>query len=164
MAFTLCGLLLLLASCGGSAPSGPDVLGVRLGMSRDAVHERLRESGVLEKQERKQQEVWRLNADPRYSHLIVAYNKEYSSVRFITAVAKDGGQRVRYSDVLDTSKASRAASGSGVTYTLENAGEGGRPGYTVRAIGGDPEFLKYYSLKLKDGGGEEEEEEEGERK
>ena len=138
----------------------PEILGIRLGATKGEAHSRLEEMGRLEREERKQQEVWALSDHPGYSHLIVSYDRESKGVRFVTAVAKEDGQRVRYSDVIDTAKASRAAAGGNVTYTLDNPGEGERPGYVVRAIGTDPEFLKYYSIKLIGPGGAEEEEEE----
>jgi len=138
----------------------PEILGIRLGATRGEAHSRLEELGRLEREERKQQEVWALNNHPSYSHLIVSYDREYKGVRFVTAVAKEDGRRVRYSEVIDTAKASRAAAGSNVTYTVDNPGEGEAPGYVARAIGSDPQFLKYYSIKLIGPEGAEDEEEE----
>lgn len=149
----ICFLALLLKACGGGGAAGepkPEVMGLRLGMSRQEAHARLGELGRLEKEERKQQEVWKLAADPTYSHLIVAYNKEYTSLRFVTAVARDDGRRVRYADVLDTGRAQRAEAGSTVTYVLEVAATGAQPRFQVRLVGNDPDFLKYYSIEKLD--------------
>ena len=105
----ICCLALALQACGGGRPvePKPEVLGVRLGMSRDEAHKRLTEIGRLEKEERKRQEVWALTNNPTYSHLIVSYTEGYKALRFVTAVAKEGGQRVRYEDVMDVKNAQR---------------------------------------------------------
>ena len=155
-------LLLIAPACSRTrdARTMPEILGIRLGATKGEAHSRLEELGRLEREERKQQEVWALNNDPSYSHLIISYDREHKGVRFVTAVAKEDGRRVRYSDVVDTAKASRAAAGSNVTYTVDNPGEGEGPAYVVRAIGSDPQFLKYYSIKLTGPGGAEDEEEE----
>ena len=143
----LCCLSLLVLSCAQSARPTADIRGIRLGMSRDEAQKILRQRGELEKEERKQQEVWALKNDDSYSHLIVAYNKEYTAVRFITAVAKDQGRRVPYSDVIDTQKAKLTEAGNSRTYALEVPASEGQPGYLVRAIGTDPAYLKYYSVE-----------------
>ena len=78
----------------------------------------------------------------------MAYNKEFTAVRFLTAVAKDQGRRVSYSDVIDTNKAKLMEAGNSRTYILEVPASGGRPGYLVRAIGSDPAHLKYYSVEI----------------
>lgn len=153
----LCFLAPLLGACvrGGG---GPEIMGVKLGASRDEAHARLRQLGTLERTEAKQQEVWKLSDDAPYSHLFVGYDRE-ASTRYVTAVAKEG--RVRYTDVIDTGKAQRAQAGSSVTYTLEVPGGLTGSGHVVKAKGSDPQFLRYYSIK---GAGSEEEEEEEERK
>ena len=129
-------LLTLVAGCRGGGATGaprPEVMGVRLGAGREEAHKRLNEIGRLEREERKQQEVWALREDPGYSHLIVSYDKEYKGVRFVTAVAKDdGGRPVRYDEVIDTSKAKKAQAGGSVTYTLRVEAQGGVPGTTSR--------------------------------
>ena len=143
-------LLTLVDGCrdgGAAGPPRPDVMGVALGAGREEAHKRLNEIGRLEREERKQQEVWALREDPSYSHLIVSYDKEYKGVRFVTAVAKnDGGRPVRYDEVMDTSKAQKAQAGESVTYTLRVEAKGGAPGYDVKAIGG-PKHVKYYSVE-----------------
>ena len=147
---TLC-LLIITASCSkvGPAGSGPEILGVRLGAGRDETTRRLGEMGRLEKEERKQQEVWALRDHPSYSHLIVSYDKEYKGVRFVTAVAREDGRPVRYEEVLDTGRARKEQAGQSVTYTLTVQAQGGQPGYVVKAIGG-LDHLKYYSVEKLD--------------
>ena len=141
-------LLIITLSCsrGAGNGAGPEILGVRLGAGREEASKRLNEIGRLERQERKQQEVWALRDDPSYSHLIVSYDKEYKGVRFITAVAMEGGKPVRYDEVIDTQKARRAQAGQSVTYTLRVGAQGGAPGYDVKAIGGT-DRVQYYSVE-----------------
>lgn len=146
--FALGCLLLFVSACSqASHEPRPEILGVRLGMGRDEARARLQSIGQLEKEERRQQEVWRLNDDASYGHLIVAYDKGYTAVRFVTAVAKDGGSRVRYSDVIDKARAREDVTPATRTYTQEVAARDGRPGFVVKAIGSDPESLKYYSVE-----------------
>ena len=144
-------LLLTVAACSKAAREPqPEILGVRLGMSRDEARARLESIGKLEKEERRQQEVWRLNGDASYSHLIVAYNKGYTAVRYVTAVAGEKGRRVRYSDVIERARAREEITPATRTYTLEVPAREGRPGFIVKAIGSDPETLKYYSVEMID--------------
>jgi hypothetical protein len=117
-------------------------------MSREAVRRRLEKIGRLEKEERKQQEVWRLRRDPHYSHLIIGFNKDYTQVRYLTATAReDGGRRVRYSDVLDLKSARQTGSANNYRYTQEVAARGNQPGYVVSARGTDATYLTYYSIE-----------------
>jgi hypothetical protein len=116
-------------------------------MSRDEARARLESIGQLEKEERRQQEVWRLNNDASYSHLIVAYDKGYTAVRYVTAVANEQGRRVRYSDVIDRARAREDVTPATRAYTQEVPARDGRPGFVIKAIGSDPESLKYYSVE-----------------
>lgn len=146
----ICCLFLLAAACSTASEPKPEILGVRLGMSRDEAHARLQEIGKLEKEERRQQEVWRLDGDPSYSHLMVAYNKAYTSVRYVTAVANEQGRRVPYSDVISLDSARLESTQATRTYTQEFPERGGRPGFVAKAIGADPTYLKYYSVERTD--------------
>lgn len=144
----LCCLLLSVAACAESSREPqPEILGVRLGMSRDEARARLQGIGQLEKEERRQQEVWRLNGDASYSHLIVAYDKGYTAVRFVTAVASEQGRRVRYADVIDAARARADVTPATRTYTQQVPARDGRPAFVAKAIGSDPESLKYYSVE-----------------
>lgn len=149
IAATICCLLLLLApACATkSVEPKPEILGVRLGMSREEAHARLRSIGGLEKQERRQQEVWRLTGDPGYSHLMVAYNKEYTAVRYVTAVANEQGSRVRYADVINLGRARAESIQASRTYTQEMPARDNQPSFIIKAIGDDPTYLKYYSVE-----------------
>lgn len=147
---TICCLLLLAAACATKKTTvepKPEILGVRLGMSREEAHAHLRNIGQLEKEERRQQEVWRLKSDPGYTHLMVAYNKEYTSVRYITAVANEQGNRVRYADVINLERARAESIQASRTYTQELPARDNQPGFITKAIGDDPTYLKYYSVE-----------------
>ena len=147
---TVCCLLLLAAACATSAEPEPEILGVRLGMSREEAHARLQQLGKLEKEERRQQEVWQLTDDPSYSHLMVAYNKGYTSVRYVTAVAKEQGRPVSYAAVVNLGGARLESTQASRTYTQETPARAGRPGFITKAIGSDPTYLKYYSVETAD--------------
>jgi hypothetical protein len=143
-------LLLLAAACAASVQPKPEILGVRLGMSREAAHARLKEMGRFEKEERRQQEVWQLTDDPSYSHLMVAYNKDYTAVRYVTAVAKEQGRPVAYAEVIDLGGARAESTPATHTYTQETPARSGLPGFITKAIGTDPTNLKYYSVEATD--------------
>lgn len=146
--------LVLLSSSAGVEASGkgpkPEVLGISIGMSREAVRKKLARIGRLEKEERKQQEVWSLNGDGPYESVIVGFDKGYTGVRYVTARAREGGRRVRYADVLDTSKAMQEGTVSNLKYVQRVAPSGGRPGYVLTARGTDPVYLSYFSVEKVD--------------
>jgi len=127
--------------------SNSDILGIKIGMTREDTIKRLNEIGKLDHEERKQQEIWTLNNDPHYSHLILAFDKEKQDVRFITAKARENGSRVRYSDVLDISKAKLTSSPNNYKYIQEVQKTESTPGYTRIASGTDADYLNYFSLK-----------------
>jgi hypothetical protein len=149
-AATVCCLLLLASACATSVEPRPEILGVRLGMTRDEAHARLREIGQLEKEERRQQEVWRLTGDGSYSHLMVAYNKGYTSVRYVTAVAGEQGRPVPYAEVVNLDSARLESTPASRTYTQETPARADRPAFITKAIGTDPTYLKYYSVESRD--------------
>jgi hypothetical protein len=126
-----------------------DILGVSIGMKAADARRRLEKLGRLEKSERKQQEVWAVH-DGRFSHLIVGFSKDASEVRFITAKARPGGPRIRYSDIGDTRKAKVAVAPPNHEYSWAVTRRNGRPGYLVVARGANPDFLLYLSMKKAD--------------
>ncbi len=149
---TLSALLLLsIIVVGCSKPSktqfSSDILGIRIGMSKEDTIKRLNEIGKLDHEERKQQEIWTLNNDPHYSHLILAFDKEKQDVRYITAKARENGDRLRYSDVLDTSKAKLTASLNNYKYIQDVQAVETNPGFSRIASGTDSDYLNYFSLK-----------------
>ena len=139
IAFAVAIALSLAAAAADAPPS--DILGVRLGMSRDEVRSRLASEARLEREERRRHEIWSVSDDPRFASLIIGYTKEWN-VRFVTAVAKPDGVAVRYGDVLDLSAAKLKTAGRTRTYTWVT----GTPPYSVIAIGG-PSRLDYLSIE-----------------
>ena len=135
--------MLLVTSAAFAADVAPisDILGVRLGMSRDEVRAGLAAKATFEREERRRHEIWTVRDDARFASLIIGYTKEWN-VRFITAVARPGGAAVRYADVLDLAAAKHKAAGQTHTYTWVT----GTPPYNVIAIGG-PSRLDYLSIE-----------------
>ena len=142
-------LCLITFSCSNPSKtqSGSDILGIKIGMSKEDTIKRLNEIGKLDHEERKQQEIWALNNDPHYSHLIVGFDKEKQKVRYITAKVRENGSRLRYSDVLDIGKAQQTNSANNYKYTEEVQENESTPGYTRIASGTDSNYLNYFSIK-----------------
>ncbi|MEO6589921.1 MAG: hypothetical protein ABIP06_11520 [Pyrinomonadaceae bacterium] len=128
-------------------------------MSKEAAVKRLQEIGKLDREEAKQQEIWTLNNDPIYSHLIVAYDNEKQLVRFVTAKARENGTRLRYSDVMDISNAKLTSSANNYKYIQEIQAKESTVGHNKIASGTDSSYLTYFSIKGLNMPEEEEEEE-----
>lgn len=145
--------LLLAAACATQvAHAARDLFGVRVEDTKAEVHAKLGAVGTLQREERKRQEVWELR-DPRFQGAIVGYDAEWR-VRFITAVAKEGGEPVRYADVLDVAKATHRVTGTTHNYRWQPRGSD----LVIIAIGNDAERLTYLTLtKPNEPEGEEEE-------
>lgn len=140
--------------------SDSNILGINLGTSKTEAHKRLNELGKLDREESKQQEIWTLNNDPHYSHLILAFDKENQSVRYITAIARENGTPVQYRDIIDTEKAKQTGSANNYKYVQEIEGNLTTSGYLKIASGKDINNLTYFSLKKLNSSEEEDEEEE----
>lgn len=144
--FGLCLLLALAASAGAAqAKVRPEIMGVALEMSREAALARLKSIGRLEKDDRRRQEVWAIK-DPRISHLLVGYDAEYR-VRYVTAIARPDGPRIRYQEVADLKSARRLNSQGNYRFTWEIPERRGQFAFVVIAHGRDPDFLDSYSIK-----------------
>jgi hypothetical protein len=130
------------------AKGRPQIMGVELSMKREVALARLKTIGRLEKEERKRQEVWAIN-DPRISHLLVGYDTEYR-VRYITAIARSGGPRIRYQEVVDLKHAERSNIQGNYKYTLEAAARRGQLAYVTIVHGRDPQYLDSFSVKRVD--------------
>lgn len=126
----------------------PEIMGVALSMSREVAQARLKTIGRLEKEERKRQEVWAVN-DPRISHLLVGYDTEYR-VRYITAIARNGGPRIRYQEVVDVKRAERSNTQGNYKFTVEVAARRGQFAYVTIVHGRDPQYLDSFSVKRVD--------------
>ena len=145
---TITVLLLAGAFASAEAKTRPEIMGVSLSMSREAALARLKAIGRLEKEERKRQEVWAVN-DARVSHLLVGYDTEYR-VRYVTAIARAGGPRIRYQDVVDVKHAQRSNNQGNYKFTLEVDARRDRFAYVTIAHGRDPQYLASYSVKRMD--------------
>ena len=145
----LCFISSLLAVCpGAAAGQRRDVVGLRLGMTKEAARRQLQKIGTLQREERKRQEVWEVR-DDYFSHVVVGFDQQ-ARVRFVTAVAREGGaRRMRYSDVasLKAARQEGDASINNYNYVWELARRGKEPRVLVVARGRDPEYLSTYTIK-----------------
>jgi len=145
----LLALLVLVATPAAAATRGlqDSVLGLRLGMSQREVHRRLEKIGTLDREVRGRQEVWMLKSEPRFASLLVGFDANYK-VRYITAIAREGGSRMRYSDLAPIKDAhAESANGAYTRYTWEAKPGKKTAGYFLIAEGRDPEYLKSFSIK-----------------
>lgn len=142
-----CLVVLMIGAQLVEAKTPGDVLGLRVGMSHDEAISRLQKIAKKDHDERKQQEIWKLKDDPNFSYIIISFDKEYKSVRFVTAKVREGGKRIRYSDVIDTKKAAQLGSANNYNYVLEVPARGGTPAYKVIARGTDKDFLTYLAVE-----------------
>ena len=92
--------------------------------------------------------MWALR-DPRISHLLVGYDEEFR-VRYVTAIARQGGPRIRYQEVADLKHAQRMQNQGAHKFTWEVAARRGQFGYVMTARGRDPQYLDSYSVKKLD--------------
>ncbi len=139
-------LMLLFASVAQAKTPRGEVLGLRIGMSRDETHRRLQKMGRMEREERKRQEVWTLEGDTRFSSALIGYDADFK-VRYVTAIAREGGRRMRYNDVASI-KSARAENAPGsYRYIWDVKPKAKRPGYFVIVQGRDPEYLTSLSIK-----------------
>ena len=139
-----------------------DVMGIYVGMEKDAAKRRLAEIAKLKETGRKQGELWtiRIN-DPRLSDIGVGYDKE-NRVRFVTAFVdkEKARERIRYSDLGDWSAAKTETVGNNKRYIWDVPAENDRPAYIVDAHGDEPDFVNFYVLAKKASPGEGHEEDE----
>ena len=141
------GLVLLVASAASTAQAKvkPEIMGISLEMNRDAAQARLRALGQLEKEDRRRQEVWAIK-DPRISHLLVGYDAD-NRVRYVTAIARTDGPRIRYHEIAALASAQRTNNQGNYRFTWEIPERRGQFAFVVIAHGRDPNFLDSYSIK-----------------
>lgn len=134
-----------------------EILGIELDMKKEKAEKRLRKIATFERNDRRRQEIWKLRDNRKYTHLILAYDME-GRVRYVTAVADENGERVRYSDVADINLAKQDGNPqvNNFNYIWEVAARGKRPRYIVSARGRDPQYLTTYSVKRLEGDEEQE--------
>ena len=158
-------ILLLLAGIQCATRSAPelprDILGIGIGMTRADAQKRLEEIALFERNERKNQQIWRLKDDSHYSHLAVGYDAN-NQVRYVTAFADKSKTQIPFSDIGNLSKAKTEIIEQHHTYIWEVPSTDGAAAYFVNVYGDNPKFLTTYSLskKLTPNKSEEDEEEE----
>jgi hypothetical protein len=141
-------MILLIAAATQSKGKGPphEILSISLGMTRADVHARLQKIGHLEKEERKRQEVWGLKQNAYFSHLLIGFDSDFK-VRYLTAVARPNGRRMRYSELADLKLAKERRLLRNFQYEWQVPARGNLPAYIVMARGTHPQYLTTYSLK-----------------
>ena len=141
------GLVLLFVSAASvvQAKVKPEIMGISLEMGRETAQARLKALGQLEKEDRRRQEVWALK-DPRISHLLVGYDAD-NRVRYVTAIARADGPRIRYQEIAELNTAQRTNNQSNYRFTWEIPERRGQFAFVVIAHGRDPNFLDSYSIK-----------------
>lgn len=171
-------LCLLIWQCAGknasetsktAAPLLPkDIFGVSVGMEKEDAEKKLKEIAKLIRLEGKNQEVWAIKDDPRFSHLAVGYNGE-NEVRYVTAYTKlTDGAPIKPDQIGDLSKAQSEAVGPNYTYVWQvpdAPAAADKDAYKVTVRGTQPETFSFYTLSAAfDRDSEEEEEREREAK
>jgi len=131
-----------------SAKRVRDLFGLKIGMSEESVHKKLKKIATQQKEEKEkeeegEQEVWSLKKDDRFDYILTRFNREHR-LTLITVVARPN--RVRYSDVADTKEATVASDGRNYSYRWKVEREGRQPPYLLIARGSSSEFLTSYSL------------------
>ena len=114
-------------------------------MKRDEAQARLKAIGSLERETRKRQEVWAVR-EQRISHLLIGYDADYR-VRYVIAIARADGPRLRYEEVADVRSAQRAHNQVNLKFTWEVGAGHGHGAYVMVARGHDPKYLDSYSVK-----------------
>lgn len=153
--------IFILLLCAAAAPAAvaqktkPELFGVRLGMAEREARARLDKIGRWEQEkEQRRDSVWELKGDRRFSYVAVGFDKEARRVRYVTAFARAGGERVRPADVLDLGRAKRIDDPAGnYRLTQEVRARRGSPGYLVRAFGKDPDFITRLTVQRIEGRG-----------
>jgi hypothetical protein len=143
-------LVFMFVAADASAAKGPprEVFGLRLGISEQAAHKRLRKIATQQKEEREEaeggeQEVWILKGDAKFNYLLTRFDREHRLI-LITAVAHP--QQVRYADIASLDDATKATDGINYSYKWKvEPGKRERPLILI-ARGSSPEFLTSYSL------------------
>lgn len=145
-AISLTMILLLSVSASAAFRELPtEIMGISIGMSRADAQTRLQSLGSLERETRKRQEVWAIK-DARISYLLVGYDPELR-VRYVTAIARNGGPRIRYDEVADVKSAERVQNQGNYKLTWQMEARSGQSAYALIAHGHDAQYLDSYSLK-----------------
>ena len=125
----------------------PEIMGISLDMKRTQALVRLKSIGSLEKDAGKGQEVWAVK-DARISHLLIGYDRD-DRVRYVTAIARTDGPRIRYHEVADLKSAQRSDTSNNHKFTWAIERPRGES-FILIARGHDAQYLDSYSVKKKD--------------
>lgn len=155
--------LLSLVSCARKTTELPkDLLGLYVGMKKEDAQKRLEQIAAFERDEEKNQQIWRLKNDSRFGELAIGYNKE-NQIQYITAFvdAATAKEKIRFSDVGDLSRAKKEIVEPHHRYIWEVPAKDERAAYYVNVYGDSSETVTIYTLNrvLKPGEAAEEEEE-----
>lgn len=148
LAFLLLLALLVTASPVAAKKRVRDLFGLKIGMSEESVHKKLKKSATQQKEEKDngeegEQEVWSVKKDDRFDYILTRFNRDHR-LTLITVVARPN--RVRYSDVAETKEATVASDGRNYSYRWKVERDGRQPAYLLIARGSSSEFLTSYSL------------------
>jgi len=141
-------LLVVAGSLSALAKPLREVLGLRLGMSEESVHQHLRKIATQQKEEREaeeggEQEVWILKKDVRFNYILTKFSGEHRLI-LVTVVAHPG--RVRYSDLGETKDATVASDGMNYSYKWKIPAQEKERAVLLIARGSNADFLTSYSL------------------
>jgi len=131
-----------------------DIHGIRLGMTKAMVLKRLQTIGRKERDERKRQEVWALNNDPHYSHIIIGFDPDMK-LRYATALARkdEAARRVTYAEIGDVKRAvEKQTLPNNYQYIWKIARQRNEPEGIVVVRGTDAQNLASFSIKKVVGG------------
>jgi len=124
-----------------------DLFGLKIGMSEESVHKKLKKIATQQKEEKEkeegEQEVWSLKKDDRFDYILTRFNRDHR-LTLITVVARPN--RVRYSDIAQTKAAIVASDGRNYSYKWKVERDGRQRAYLLIARGSSSEFLTSYSL------------------
>ena len=139
-------LALLLAVLPAEAAKRPvdRVLGLQLGMPKEAAVERLRKFGKLTSEKGEvaaTRQRWELS-DKSYAHLVIQYDSQ-RRVQWISAFARPGGRAIRYRDLGDLDQARKSGD---YIYVWSVPARDAHDPYQVIARGHDPEIIESLSL------------------
>lgn len=150
--FLFVGIILpfVFLQCGGKKANAEfphDISGISVGMNKADAQKRLEEIAVFQRDERKNQQVWKMKDASRFGHIAVGYDKE-NKIRYITAfVDKDAVKdKIRFSDVGDISTAKQEILQQHHRYIWEVPAKDNKSAYFVNIYGDNPEFVTTYSL------------------
>lgn len=142
-------LTLVAAACSAKHTVGvpADVLGLTIGMDKSDSTTHLQEIAEFERDERQNQQVWKLKDASRFSAVAIGYNRE-NKVRYVTAFVdkEQAKEHIKFSDVGDLSKAKAEIVRPHYRYIWEVPSAAGTEPYTMNVYGDNAEFVTIYTI------------------